>query len=60
VALCVSNVGGADQGLAREIGSIFASIFGAHEHLDILFLSDTQEAALDRVCSPFFSAPAGR
>jgi hypothetical protein len=57
VALCISNVGGVDRSLAQDIGAAFASIFGAHEHLDILFLSDEQEASLERVCSSFFSGP---
>lgn len=33
MALCIANVGGTDHGLTQKIGSIFASIFGAHEHL---------------------------
>jgi type III secretion system (T3SS) SseB-like protein len=60
VALCISNVGGAERSLAQDVGAIFASIFGAHEHLDILFLSEEQEASLERVCSRFFSGPADR
>jgi hypothetical protein len=60
VALCISNVGGANRSLAQDIGATFASIFGAHEHLDILFLSDVQEASLERVCSPFFSGLSDR
>lgn len=54
VALCVRNASGADADLVRDIGEIFAGIFGAQEHLDIFFLEDAQEAALSRVCPPFF------
>lgn len=60
VGLCISTVGDADPSLVREISAIFASIFGAHEYLDILFVSEEQEAALERVCPRFFSGPADR
>jgi len=58
VALCVRNISSPDRNLAREIGAVFAEIFGAHEYLDILFLSDAQETSLVSVCSPFFWAPS--
>jgi SseB protein C-terminal domain len=60
VALCLKTDHGPDPNLVREIGAIFAAIFGGHEHLDILFLNETQESALRRVCAPFYvvSAPA--
>jgi type III secretion system (T3SS) SseB-like protein len=56
VALCLKTAHGPDQNLVREIGAIFAAIFVRQEHLDILFLSDTQESALTSVCAPFFAA----
>lgn len=56
VALCVRNIGGPDRDLVREVGAIFAAIFGVREHLDILFLSDEQESSLVSVCQPFFCA----
>jgi len=60
VALCLKARHGPDHSLVRAIGAIFAAIFGGHEHLDILFLNETQEPALRRVCVPFYevSAPA--
>ena len=60
VALCLKTDHGPDPNLVREIGAIFAAILGGHEHLDILFLNETQESALRRVCAPFYvvSAPA--
>jgi hypothetical protein len=60
VALCLKTDHGPDPNLVREIGAIFAAIFGGHEHLDILFLNETQESALRRVCAPFYvvSTPA--
>jgi hypothetical protein len=40
---------------ARDVGKVFAAIFAGKEHLDILFLSDEQEAQLTQVCGAFFS-----
>ncbi len=57
VALCLKTQFGADRGLAEKIGGIFGMIFNAHEHLDIMFLSDEQESELAKVCSPFFGEP---
>jgi hypothetical protein len=37
-----------------EIGQVFSSMFAAHEHLDILFLDDGQEAELTKCCAPFW------
>ena len=54
VALCIKTQFGADRGLAEKIGAIFGTIFNAHEHLDILFLTDQQESELTKVCSAFF------
>jgi SseB protein C-terminal domain len=58
VALCVKSQFGADRGLAEKIGAIFGMIFNAHEHLDILFLTDQQESELTKVCSAFFDSRA--
>ena len=54
VALCLRAQLGPDRGLAERVGKIFASMFGGHEHLDIIFLSEIQEAELASVCKPFF------
>ena len=56
VALCVKTQFGADRGIAEKIGAIFAMIFNAAEHLDIIFLSEHQESQLKRVCSAFFDS----
>jgi hypothetical protein len=56
VALCLRAQLGPDRGLAEKVGKIFASMFGGHEHLDIIFLSEMQEAELARICKPFFQA----
>jgi len=55
VALCIKTRNGADPNLVREVGSIFASIFAKQAHLDILFLSESQEPALRNVCVPFYA-----
>jgi hypothetical protein len=43
-----------DDKLANDIASKFRRMFGPHEHLDILFLSHSQETELRKVCCPFF------
>jgi hypothetical protein len=43
-----------ESGLAREVGAVFASIFNARQHLDIVFLSDTRLAEVSRVCGAFY------
>jgi hypothetical protein len=58
VALCLRTRHGPDPNLVREIGAIFATIFVRQEHLDILFLNDSQESALRSVCTPFYAVPA--
>lgn len=56
VALCLRSQFRPDRGLAEKVGTIFASMFGGHEHLDVIFLSEAQEAELKKVCQPFFQA----
>ncbi len=58
VALCIRSVDGPSQILAEVVAGVFGSIFGAREHLDIVFVDDDHEAALRRVCRPFYSALA--
>jgi hypothetical protein len=58
VALCLCCADGPNQKLAEVVGEVFGSIFGAHEHLDIVFVGEDQDLALRRVCRPFYSAPA--
>lgn len=56
VALCISWEYGEDENLADDIAAIFRRVFGSHEHLDILFLKDSQEIELRKVCCPFFTS----
>jgi hypothetical protein len=58
VALCLRTSTGPDADLVKDVGSVFARIFGSHEHLDILFLSEEQETLLITVCRPFYSIPS--
>jgi len=55
VVLGLRSTCGPDKRMIERVGSIFASIFAGQEHLNILFLSDAQEAQLTKVCTPFFS-----
>jgi hypothetical protein len=51
--------GGEEPWLLPGINAAFASIFGSHEHLDILFVREDQEGAVSAVCPAFYSAPLG-
>jgi hypothetical protein len=46
---------GPDKGMVEKVSTIFAGVFNAKEHLDIMFLTDNQEAELTKACKPFFS-----
>lgn len=58
VALCLRASSSPDKALVEEIGGVFASIFSAKEHLDVLFLSDQHEKRMLRVCPPFYERGA--
>jgi hypothetical protein len=45
---------GPDKGMVEKVGAIFGFVFNAKEHLDIMFLTDDQEAELVKACPPFF------
>ena len=55
VVLGLRAIGRPDKRVIGRVGAIFASIFAWQEHLDILFLSETQEVQLRQICRPFFS-----
>jgi hypothetical protein len=54
VVLALRTQFGPDKGMVEKVGTIFADVFNAKEHLDIMFLTDTQEAELTKACQPFF------
>jgi hypothetical protein len=55
VVLClVISINVPEETILNKIASIFGSMFGKHEHLDVLFLSVDQEVRVSRVCRPFF------
>jgi SseB protein C-terminal domain len=53
VACCVRMQDGSEENVVRSVGEIFAALFGAHEHLDIIFPTHEQETELVTVCTPF-------
>ena len=59
VAVCVQSANAEDEALAGEISGAFRSLFGSHEHLDTIFLQESQEAQLAGVCKPFFASGGG-
>lgn len=54
VVLAIRVDSGAENNLVNRVAEIFASIFNAREHLDVMFLSEEQELQLKRVCQPFY------
>ena len=58
VALCLKTRQGPDPNIVREVAAVFASLFARQEHLDILFLNETQESSLRNVCPPFYAGSA--
>jgi hypothetical protein len=54
VALCLDvNAGGMEE-VVESVQRIFAEMFGPQEHLDILPLDLSLEAAVSKSCQPFF------
>lgn len=58
IALCLRGGTERTAELTECIGKTFTSLFKTTEHLDILFLSETQLAEIERVAKPFFSQSA--
>lgn len=54
VALCISPQASEARSLVDDVSAAFSEAFSVEEALDILFVSDEQEADLRRVCSLFF------
>lgn len=44
------------ESVVREVASVFASMFGRDQHLDMVFVTESDEKELARVCSPFFES----
>ena len=59
VALCLRAEAGQDTRLLEKVAKVFASMFGRHAHLDIMFINEAQERALAKRCRPFFDAASG-
>ena len=56
IALCLRLTINQDLSLRHEIGEVFSSMFGSHEHLDVLMLKDAQESEIRKVCEAFYEA----
>jgi hypothetical protein len=54
VVLALLAVGIEERSLVQRVGAIFAAVFNAKEHLDVVFLSAQHESQLVKVCPPFF------
>jgi hypothetical protein len=58
VVLALRADGANETALAGQIGAVFAAIFNARAHLDVMFLPDARHAEVSRVCRPFFQRAA--
>jgi hypothetical protein len=58
VALCLtlSDEAAARHNIVERAGADFAARFGPTQRMDIIFLTDQQELALQKVCKPFYMA----
>jgi hypothetical protein len=57
VAVCyMLEAGAEDLNLVAKTSKLFQSMFGSHEHLDVVFLNDEQENCLRQVACPFYTA----
>jgi len=54
VALCIRSSIEVDQQLQEKLAQIFAEVFRADQHLDILFVREDQEMQLQKICKPFY------
>lgn len=58
VALCLTleDEAASRQKIVQSAGADFAALFGTSQRMDIIFLTDQQELALQKVCRPFYLA----
>jgi len=56
VTLAIRRSCGEDPSLIRKLANVFSSVFGSHEHLDMMFIREDQEHQLRAVCAPFYRA----
>lgn len=60
VALCIHAEAGTETLLMNVVDSVFTNMFNVDEHLDVIFLSKSQELMLRKKCCPFYSTPSYR
>ena len=58
VALCILSKRPDDQSIVTRVGDIFRRLFSKDAALDILFVTEQQDADLAAVCRPFYSGTA--
>ena len=54
VALALRADGLDESALATQVGAVFATIFNARAHLDVLFLDAARHAQVRHVCPAFY------
>jgi hypothetical protein len=56
VALCILSKRPEDQAIVTRVGEIYSRRFSKDAVLDVIFITDEQNADLALVCRPFYSA----
>jgi hypothetical protein len=54
VALCLDTAQ-VEPKLVEGVGLVFHKMFGAHEHLDVMFLTPGQKLQIVKVAKPFYT-----
>lgn len=54
IALCLVAPKANKEEIVQNIGRLFRNMFGADQHLDILFIDKKQEKDASKVCKSFF------
>lgn len=53
IALCLrSDV--EEKMIIQQVSEIFPQMFNSEQHLDIIFIGDSQQGQLSKVCKPFY------
>jgi hypothetical protein len=60
IALCLKALAGSEESLVDSIGSVFRAMFVAEVHLDIAFLTDSDEQRLKQSLSDFLRTGVSR
>lgn len=58
VILSIRISDGYDEALLRKCSNVFRTMFSSNQHLDIMFISETEEKLIRKFCCPFYTSPS--